>query len=61
MYEEQRLVSIGFPLEDAVSVCHALRKDGNLDEFVEAEENNHRNHVCHCFGKCAHCTFQGEK
>lgn len=61
MYEEQRLVSIGFPLEDAVSVCHTLRKDGTLDEFVKAEEDKNREHACHCCGKCAHCTCQGEK
>lgn len=54
MYEEQRLIAAGMPLSDAVSLCHSLRKEQKLDEFMKdarAEE-----HVCHCGEKCEHCT-----
>lgn len=42
MYEEQRLISIGFPISDALSVCHSLRKDGTLQSFVEEKEKEFR-------------------
>lgn len=42
MYAEQRLISIGFPLSDAVSICHSLRKEGTLEEFVIEQEREYR-------------------
>lgn len=45
MYEEQRLMSIGFSLDEAVSLCHSLRKEGKLQEFVEEQERRYRE-VC---------------
>jgi len=50
MYEEQRLTKLGYPLEDAVSLCHSLRREGTLEEFV-AEEEAGQTH-CHCGGDC---------
>lgn len=45
MYEEQRLMSIGFPIDDVVSLCHSLRKDGTLGEFVIGEEKKYRESI----------------
>ena len=42
MYEEMRLHSLGFPLEDALTLCDSLRKEGTLKEFVERLEDEHR-------------------
>lgn len=42
MSEEQRLISIGFPLEDALTICYSLRKEGTLRQFVEEQEKAHR-------------------
>lgn len=42
IYEEQRLISLGWPLEDAVTLCNSLRKEGVLQAFVEAEEEKAR-------------------
>lgn len=39
MYEEQRLISLGFSLEDAFNVCRSMRRVGTLDKFME-EINN---------------------
>lgn len=39
MCEEMRLVSIGWPLSDALSMCFTMRKDGyDLERFVRSEE-----------------------
>lgn len=40
--EEQRLISIGYPLEEAFGICRSLRREGGLREFVEAREAEHR-------------------
>ena len=42
MYEEMRLRSLGFPLEDALTLCDSLRKEGTLKQFVEKLEDEHR-------------------
>ena len=42
MYEEMRLHSLGFPLEDAVTLCNDLRKECTLKQFVEELEKEHR-------------------
>lgn len=56
MTEERRLIATGMPLEDAISNCHAMRRNGKLDKFVRTEEHNNR-HVCKCGGSndCADC------
>lgn len=41
-YAEQRLVSIGFPLDAAFSLCQDLRKNGTLDAFVTEQEREYR-------------------
>lgn len=54
MYEEQFLISRGCPFSEAVPLCHSLRKEQKLDDFmrdVRAEE-----HKCNCGEKCEHCT-----
>lgn len=38
MSEELRLISLGWPLEDALTLCFSLRKEGKLAAFMEAEE-----------------------
>ena len=42
MYDEMRLHSLGFPLEDALTLCDSLRKEGILKQFVEELELEHR-------------------
>lgn len=42
MYEEQRLISIGFPVSEALGICHAMRRDGVLEAFVREQEELHR-------------------
>ena len=56
MYEEQLLIAKGFPLEDALTVCHSMRRVGTLDQFMEQVDGlNH--HKCSCGGKnkCKDC------
>ncbi len=36
--EEQRLIRLGWPLEDALTFCYAKRKEGGLCAFVDALE-----------------------
>ena len=46
IYAEQRLISMGWPLEDALVLCHSLKKDGLLEQFVadiEKEYQSQRN------------------
>ena len=38
MDEERRLLSIGFPLEDAISICFSMRREGTLSDFVYQQE-----------------------
>lgn len=47
MSDERRLAATGMPLEDAISNCHAMRRDGTLEEFVQEQEQKH---VCKCGG-----------
>lgn len=42
MSEEWRLVCIGFPLEDAISLCASMRREGTLNEFIKNEEAKYR-------------------
>ena len=50
MTYERRLLASGMPLEDAISNCHALRREGGLQEFVAKQEQ----HICQC-GGTGHC------
>lgn len=54
MSEERRLLMAGMPLEDAISNCHAMRREGTLPEFVEQQEQGH---TCKCggVGICSGC------
>lgn len=38
MCEEQRLIRIGFPVSEAIGICHAMRKEGTLQDFVREQE-----------------------
>lgn len=44
MTEERRLIAAGIPIEDAISTCNDLRRDGGLPEFVRSKETSF--HVC---------------
>ena len=52
MYEEMRLHSLGFPLEDALTLCDSLRKEGTLKQFVEKLEDEHRREFAHEMDIC---------
>ncbi len=54
MYEEQRLMASGLPFSEAFSLCSSLRREGNLDEFMESNE---KHHTCKCGGNgnCPDC------
>lgn len=49
MREEMRLVSIGWPLSEALSFCHTMRKDlEDLENFVSQAEKEHRERHAVC-------------
>lgn len=52
MTDERRLMAAGMPLEDAISMCADMRRDGTLPAAVEKAEND-RAHKCTCGGKCS--------
>lgn len=37
MYEEQFLISTGMPLDAALTLCHSLRREGLLEEFLQEQ------------------------
>lgn len=43
MYEEQRLMALGFPISDAVTLCHSLRREGTLESFMREQEALNKN------------------
>lgn len=47
MTEERRLLAAGMPLEDAISNCCSMRRDGSLPAFVAEQEHRHK---CQCNG-----------
>lgn len=49
MTEERLLLSSGMPLEDAISMCNDLRREGA--QPVKTVERNE--HACACGGKCS--------
>ena len=58
MTDERRLMAAGMPLEDAISNCYAMRREGDLPEFVSEQENRH---ACKCggAGNCPDCPNRG--
>lgn len=40
--EELRLISIGFPLSEALSICYSLKKEGTLEDFIQQQEKEYR-------------------
>ena len=49
MYEELRLMALGWPLEDALTFCHAMRKEGELEtamDEIEARSKLEKSYVC---------------
>lgn len=54
MTDKRRLLAAGMPLEDAISNCYAMRREGTLREFIADAE---RSHKCTCGGahNCPDC------
>lgn len=54
MSEERELLARGYPLEDAITMCHSMRRTGELKELMRQDE---KQHVCACGGKrgCPDC------
>ncbi len=48
MTEERLLISIGYPAEEAICICHDMRRDGTLREFVRKEEEKYRERCRQC-------------
>lgn len=42
MTDERRLVSIGVPLEDAITICMDLRREGSLETYIRDQEAEYR-------------------
>lgn len=40
MYEEQFLISTGMPLDAALTLCHSLRREGFLEDFMREQYEN---------------------
>lgn len=57
MSDERRLLAAGMPLEDAISMCDDLRREGALRELVDGKEKERR-HRCSCVGQCERCTCE---
>lgn len=36
--EERRLIAAGLPLDEAITICVSMRREGGLPEFVAAME-----------------------
>jgi hypothetical protein len=41
MNDELRLVALGFPLSEAVSICQTMRRDGILENFINELERDY--------------------
>lgn len=59
MYEEQLLIAKGFPLEDALTVCHSMRRSGMLDEFMAEIEKSTRRTVVNPHERKIHINVYG--
>lgn len=53
MHEEQFFISLGCPLEDAVTLCNSLRRDGKMEKFIE--KINQCCDLGFCSAKCPVC------
>lgn len=42
MREEERLIYLGWPVDEAISLCHTLRREGVLRQFMEETERKYR-------------------
>ncbi len=42
MTNERRLISIGIPIDDVITICAEMRKDGGLGEYIQAQEAEYR-------------------
>lgn len=42
MREEHILIQLGFPIQDAICLCHSMRREGTLREFIENAEREQR-------------------
>lgn len=38
LQEERRLMQLGWPIEDALTFCFSIRREGGLESFVKAQE-----------------------
>lgn len=48
MTEERRLMAAGLPLEDAISICHDLRRERDeLSKFIRRKEAERREREDH--------------
>lgn len=54
MTAERKLLGTGAPVEDIISMCSSLRRDGGLEEYVQQEAGRH---TCKCGkpGSCPDC------
>lgn len=54
MTAERKLLSTGMPIEDIVSMCDSLRREGGLEEYVQQQESGD---TCKCSkpGSCPGC------
>lgn len=43
--EERRLLHIGFPIEDAITLCDSMRRSGELESFIQNQEEVFNNRV----------------
>lgn len=41
----QRLLSIGLPYSEAVSICHSMEKEGRLEEYVAQQEREYAREI----------------
>jgi hypothetical protein len=41
MSDELRLVALGFPLSEALSICQTMRRDGILENFIAEVERDY--------------------
>lgn len=41
MKEELRLIRIGYPLSEAVGIVFQKRKDGDLEQFIQQQEQEY--------------------
>ncbi len=46
--EERLLILYGWPVNDAISMCHSLRRQGMLPEFMEQERENYLKRLGRC-------------